>query len=316
MIKYIYSILNTSNPNLSIFKFLVILAIVFIIYKVFKHYQILHVSKEGFTQDVPFIYKKDSEMYDEFYCQIYDKIHLPKHRIGHELINIVNITEPTAFSSVFLDVGSGTGATVNELSKAGYRAYGIDISEAMVKYSEELYPDNEYQWGDVTEPMTFDKFTFTHILCTYFTIYQFEDKRMFFYNCNSWLMPHGFLILHLVNPEKYDTIIPAVKSKLKVNPHKYEKDRITDSIIEFKEFQYKINYNFKKIKKKKLLVTETFTDNNTKNVRKNEQTLYMDSITDILSIAKNAGFIIHAKFNMKSCIDDKHQYIYILEKGN
>jgi len=315
MIKYIYSILNTSNPNLSILKFLVILAIIFMLYKMFKSSQ-SSVSKEGFTQDVPFTYKKDDEIYDDFYCEIYDTIHLPKHRIGHELINVINVTQPSGFNSVFLDVGSGTGITVNELRKAGYTAYGIDKSEAMVKQSEKNFPNNDYQCADVTEPMTFEKFTFTHILCTYFTIYQFEDKRMFLYNCNTWLQPHGFLILHLVHPEKFDTITPAAKAKLKVNPHNYESSRITDSIIEFNDFQYKANYDFKKIKDKTVSIVETFTDNATKNVRKNEQTLYMESISDILATAKYAGFAVYAKFNMKSCIDDKYQYIYILEKAN
>jgi hypothetical protein len=60
--------------------------------------------------------------------------------------------------------------------------------------------------------------------------------------------------------------------------------------------------------------TETFTDNVTGKVRKNEQTLYMDSISNILKMANRAGFLFHGKVTMKECNQDDNQYLFVLER--
>jgi hypothetical protein len=40
----------------------------------------------------------------------------------------------------------------------------------------------------------------------------------------------------------------------------------------------------------------------------------MENIDDILKIASNSGFVIHAKTNMKSCNGDENQFIYVFER--
>ena len=50
-------------------------------------------------------------------------------------------------------------------------------------------------------------------------------------------------------------------------------------------------------------------------VRKNEHTFYMETQKAILGLAKEAGFILHAKIDMLSC-QYENQYIYILKKPN
>ena len=57
--------------------------------------------------------------------------------------------------------------------------------------------------------MEFPADTFTHITCLYFTIYYIKDKRLFFENCFKWLKPHGVLVIHLVNMNKFDPILPS-----------------------------------------------------------------------------------------------------------
>jgi SAM-dependent methyltransferase len=267
---------------------------------------------EGFSQSEPYVLKQENNIYDDFYCDRYDSIHVPKHRVGDELLQIIRATQPSVKNSVFLDIGSGTGMTVNELQKAGYRAFGIDRAEAMVRHAEKQYPDNEYQHGDILDPMMFEKNTFTHILCTYYTIYHFADKKQVFYHCYQWLQPHGYLALHLVEPETYDTITPAAKCKLVVNPHKYEENRITDTIINFSGLQYKMNYDF--TQKNGVSMSETFVDKTSQSVRKYEQTLYMMNLSDILAIAQEVGFSLYAKFDLKDSIGDPNQFIYLLEK--
>ena len=319
MINFFQTILTSNNPNNLLYKTLLILFLIYVFYLILYKFKQREEKQEVFVQNEKFILKKDENIYDDFYSDIYDKIHLPEERIVYELKKIIKTTEQNTRTSVFLDIGSGTGHMVNELKEAGYTAYGIDKSESMINKSKENYPNTICKEGDVLEPMSFEKSTFTHIICTYFTIYHLKDKRTFFNNCYYWLMPNGYLILHLVNRNKYDTITPAGKLSIKSNtlipyknPHEFEKSRITDTIVEFPDFEYKSSYHFDK--NKSVTITETFKDNKTNNVRQNENILYMEDINDILNEASNIGFNVKAVFDLKKSIDDENQFIYILER--
>jgi len=319
MIHYLQTILLSNNPSILYFKVLIILVFIYLLYLLLHKFKRRCPRQEGFTQNEKFILKTEHNIYDDFYSDIHDKIHLPDERVGFELSRVIKMTEPNS-NSVFLDIGSGTGSQVNELKQAGYRAYGIDKSKSMVDKSEKKYPKCQFKNGDALEPMAFEKGTFTHILCTYFTIYNFKDKRTFFQNCYFWLMPNGYLILHLVNPDKYDSITPIAKVGFQLNPlnpyknpHEFESSRITDSIVDFPDFQYKSEHVFSKNNGVK--VRETFKDNKSGNIRQNERTMYMESINEILSIASQIGFNVKGYVDMKkSDIKDENQFIYVLEK--
>ena len=98
-------------------------------------------------------------------------------------MHILKTTNPCRENSVFLDVGSGVGETVYQLKNEGFNAFGIDKSKNMCDVAKNTYNDIEVLNDDILKPMAFEKNTFTHILCTYFTIYQIEDKKRFFSNC-------------------------------------------------------------------------------------------------------------------------------------
>jgi ubiquinone/menaquinone biosynthesis C-methylase UbiE len=269
---------------------------------------------EGFTQSHPFVLKREQEIYDEFYVEVYDGLTETDKRSRACLTKMVDMAEPTVNNSVFLDIGSGTGYMVNELKEIGFKAYGIDKSQAMIDYSEKVYPGIKTKKGDVMDSMFFDKGIFTHVLCSYFTIYQIQDKQMFFRNCYFWMKPNGYLILHLVDREKFDPIVPIGKATIINSPQKYGGKRITDTVVEFDAFQYKATYQFDN-SRKSAVFKETFTDKQSANVRQNEQTLYMEDIKDILEYAVKAGFILHSKADMLEEVGDKYQYLYVLERG-
>jgi len=272
-----------------------------------------HGVEEAFTQNERYVVKTNDDVYDDFYCQIHDTIHLPEQRTDFELIQILKMTQPSTKHSVFLDVGSGTGHLVNELKTAGYKAYGVDKSKAMIDYADKKHPHCHFSKGDVIEPMLFEKSTFTHIICNYFTIYELEDKRTFFRNCYYWLMSNGYLIVHLVEPKKFDTIVPAAKAKLNINPQRHAKKRITNSVINFKDFEYKSSYSMTD-SHKSVTFKELFKDKHTGKIRQNDMIMTMDNLNGILQLAADCGFVVHSYVNMKSCIDDEHQYIYVFEK--
>jgi hypothetical protein len=179
----------------------------------------------------------------------------------------------------------------------------------MVGFSQAKFPDIAVKCGDVKDPITFDRGTFTHILCTGMTIYEFENKWVFFQNSYFWLQANGYLIIHLVDREKFNTIIPAGKPAVLDNPNKYTKSRITDTIVDFIDFKYKSSYDFSKTDS--VIHKESFTDMKTQNVRENQKTLHMESIQDILLLATKYKFLVKGKIEMR---DTDGEYLYIFER--
>jgi SAM-dependent methyltransferase len=276
--------------------------------------------QEGFVQGDKYILKENQNAYDDFYAQIYDDLMLPDKKSEYEVSKIIEMTEPSRYYSSFLDVGSGTGDMVNILKKNGYKACGIDKSSAMIAKSQYKFPDASMKCGDVLDPITFDRGTFSHITCTGFTIYEIENKSLFFQNCYFWLQQNGYLILHLVDKDTFDPIIPAGKPKVLDSPQKYSKKRITDTLIDFMDFTYKSTYDFSKLDGR-VTHKETFTDTKTQHIRENEQTLFMRNIEDVLSTAMKYGFIVKGKIVMgeyensnNEDMDTPSQFLYILER--
>lgn len=309
LIEYIKSIFFAKTPNQKWLRILIVIGIIIIIVMYFR--QSKWNEKEGFEQKDNFTMKQGSEIYDDFYAKMYDDIMDCNERAKFEMTTIIGATLPSKENSVFLDIGSGTGNLVEIFRKKGYRIYGIDKSPSMVNTSVSEFPKCEIKCGDVENTMEFEHNTFTHIVCLGFTIYDFQDKSLFFRNCYHWLMHNGYLVLHLVNREKYDSTIMASKQYDIDSVNKYSTKRITDSNVDFDTINYKSEYNFAK---ESVHLKETFTDKISNKVRQNERTLFMEPHEKILNIAKMCGFIIHAEFNMNKYNHDSYQYIYILEK--
>jgi hypothetical protein len=99
--------------------------------------------------------------------------------------------------------------------------------------------------GDVTDSKKYDKYTFSHILCLYHTIYEIENKRKFFQNCRYWLKNGGMLIVHLVDKKKFNTVVPVGTPDLIDNPQKYANKRITKTTVDFMDFVYDSKYDIK-----------------------------------------------------------------------
>ena len=267
--------------------------------------------KEGFIQNKKYILKKDSNIFDEFYVDIYDDLVYSKVKNDFEIGEIINTTSPTE-QSILLDIGSGTGHHVDRFNQRGIQSIGIDIAPSMVKKAQDKFPELEFKVGNALDSMIFAPNSFTHITCLFFTLYYIKDKMEFFQNCFDWLMPGGYLIIHLVNRNRFDPILPAADPLMLVSPQKFAKKRITNSLVKFNNFQYKANFELFK-NKNKATFTETFKDDATSNVRQNIHTFYIPTQKYILSLAKDVGFILLGKIDMIS-VQYEYQYLYILQK--
>lgn len=297
--------------NKTLFTVLFILAFVVALIYLYKTLsKDVNPYKEGFVQMQKFILKRDADAYDEFYAHIYDKIHLPEDRCKNELKLILEATSADE-TSVFLDVGSGTGETLKTLNDVGARCFGIDKSEAMVKTAKnKCLSEVSIKNADVLDAMNYDRQTFSHILCLYHTIYEIENKAKFFQNCRYWLKNGGVLVVHLVDKGKFNTVMPAAHPYMIDNPQKYVSERITKSSVNFIDFEYDSKYDIKDGPVSTIM--ETFTDAATQKIRQNERRLFMESEDVILKTALNNGFSLYGKINLEPVNSDEHQSLYLL----
>jgi len=291
-------------------KVLFFMVILLIVASYFKSQRM---AGEGFESS-GFSQKSGSEIYDEFYAGIYDFLVYNTTKNNYEIGNIMKETELTEESRV-LDIGSGTGHHVGELSEKGYNVIGLDNSSAMVQKAQATYPKAEFIQGDVLDSMAFQYGTFTHILCMYFTIYYIKDKTTFFHNCYNWLQPMGVLVVHIVDRDHFDPILPPGNPLLMLTPQRYAKERITQTNVTFDDFKYNANFELNE-KTGEAKFIEKFKNKETeKTFRKQEHTMYMESESDILDMAKQVGFIVEGKIDLIKATYE-YQYLYIFKKPN
>jgi len=287
---------------------------------------------EGFSQTERYTMNRGSNSYDDFYAGIYDLLYKSEERAEYEGKQIVLATQPDPNYSRFLDIGCGTGCLVDTIRKMGFQAEGIDKSAAMIEVGKKKRPSCSLREGDAADSMAFDRGSFTHVLCMNGTVYAFQDKVAFFRNCSHWLQPGGYLILHLVEPGKYDPIVPLGKTGIghpsgknfagqpadNTNRHTFpsvfSQSRITDSTIDFIDFKYKSAYDFNQMDKGVVVQVETFTDAASNHVRQNEHTLYMEKEQTMLRDAQYCGFLVTGEFTMERYNSDPFQTVYILQK--
>ena len=306
MINHIEKIYKKMSTWAKVLLFIIILLIILS----FFHTSPL-TNKEGFIQKEAFVQKTGMDIYDDFYAEIYDYLVYNDVKNEYEVGQIVNSTSPSS-ESIILDIGSGTGHHVGELNKQNLKVIGVDISDAMVKKSKENYPKAEFKQGDVMERSLFNPSSFTHIMCMYFTIYYMENKEQFFKNCFYWLKPGGFLIVHLVNKDMFDPILPPGNPLLMVSPQKYAKQRITTTKIKFTDFSYDSDFQLQNGSNEAKFI-EKFKNDKTNQTRKNEHKLYMDSQESILTLAQETGFILEGQADLLKA-QYEYQYLYFLLK--
>lgn len=255
------------------------------------------------------------EIYDSFYAEVYDSLLLNKNKNDFEIDQLKKFISLKSSDNFILDIGCGTGHHVSLLAANFPKSdiIGIDISPAMIAKAKENYPRLEkkklrpvFQVGDVENDTLFNISMFSHILCLYFTIYYFNDKGLFFQNCFDWLKPGGCLVVHLVDPAKFDPVLPPGNPLLILSPQRYAKTRITKTKIHFDKFEYQSNFedNNKTFHEKFIFPNGQ--------IRKHEHSFYMDSFDDIVNIALEVGFILHAKIHLiKVAYDNQFLFVFL-----
>ena len=311
--KIVRSLTNCYNKLSNFGKILLFIAVLLVVVVFFRT---IKSTRESFAINQinkQFLFKEGTAVYDDFYAGVYDYLVFNALKNDYEVGIIISSTMPSE-KSIIADIGCGTGHHVAKLSSKNLQVIGIDISPSMIEKAKEDNPylAHQFKVGNGLDGHLFKDSSLTHILCLYFTIYYMKDKMQFFYNCMNWLMPGGYLIVHLVDKYKFDPILPPGNPLYIVSPQKYAKERITSTKITFNDFIY--DSNFKLDENDIAVFNEKFKFNDGR-VRKQEQRLYMEDLPTIVNMAQEAGFIVHAKVDMVKCAYE-HQYLYVFVKPN
>jgi len=316
MLKYAKKINKFWNKSSIFLKLIVLILILYIFNHLYKKAMVQEgfSELEGLHQNESYILKKNKDVYDDFYANMYDELVVEDSRLDFEMFQLQKLNILNKNSSV-LDIGCGTGHHVNQLTTQ-YKdivCVGIDQSRAMINQAKNLYPTNNYQQKDVLQTLSFEANQFNLTICLYFTIYYIKNKREFFNNCSQWLIPSGYLVVHLVDKNKFSPILPAGEVSY-INPQKISTNRITQTKALFNNIHYDANFALDKDdSQNKALFKEKFTNYKNNKVRENQHELYMDDRENIISYAKASGFNLVKVIDMKRCGYD-YQYLYVLQK--
>ena len=262
--------------------------------------------------------KRDMSMYDDFYSNYYDSIHLNQKKNNYEIGKVIGLEKKNKFTKI-LDVGCGTGNHVELLNKKSYDVIGIDKSKSMIKKANTNYPKCEFVKGDFLKGDVLDYNSFSHIMCLGRTIYLMKDKDKFFENCHTLLMDNGLLIVNLVNKDKFNPYIINNTTVLfdSNNYGKQPKQHIVKFSNDFEYVSdYVINEQHNDNKNPNIpyaTYKEKFENFKTHSVRKNELNMYMLSIDEIVSKALAKGFELKEKINMKDG-GFANDFLYVFKK--
>jgi ubiquinone/menaquinone biosynthesis C-methylase UbiE len=253
-----------------------------------------------------------SDIYDDFYASVYDTLFSIPERISFEKASIREyaLSDWPKKEIKLLDVCSGTCPLADYYCKEGIDFVGVDTSESMLKKARTKCKSGRFYKGDVTRAETFPPKSFSHATMLYFSIYQFRNPKMVLDNIYSWLKPGGILVLHIVDPNKFDPILDAASPFLAFSVQKYSTERVIDSDVFFDKFKYKSRF-IKDPDDDDAKFEEVFEFPDT--YREHNHRLYMPSVSDMLDIVRSSGFTRHEMVDMTS-VGYEYQYLVYFSK--
>lgn len=316
----VFNILGRTRHRRFIF-ILILSSLILLLCRIYKYFNCD--NKEGFYQKEQFVLLEGDNIFDDFYASAYKIIHKPHLYVDSISDKIIDHTRVSDKNSVLLVITIDTGEQYTSFSSKGVNVCNVIKYIAMDplpnpsllmnnKFRGKYVKDVNRKVDDIEKPIIYENSTFSHVFCSGSTLYTIKNKSNLFRNIYNWLKPDGIILLQLYDRSKFDTILSSKTSISIDSPQQYVDERITDSDIDFGAFKYLSRYDFKDAESKDLVYfSETFTNKSTHNVRKHEQTLYMENIDNIIDMVKSCGFSLLSKIEL---IHDNNQFVYVLER--
>lgn len=256
-------------------------------------------------------------IYDDFYAKIYDMLFNTPEKTSFERASMREMFFDT-FSkpeTKILDVCCGTAPHAKWITEDGYDYVGMDISEPMLNRARTNCPSGRFYKSDAKDASSFPPKAFSHAMLLHFSIYQFPNPKIVIDNIYQWLKPDGMLVVHLVNPEKFDPILDAASPFPGFSLQKYSKSRVTESDIYFNNFKYKAKF-VKDPQEEEALFEETFTfskEDAEPKYRENKHHLYMQPVNAMIDLIRTSGFSLIESIDMTQA-GYEYQYLVYFQK--
>ena len=270
-------------------------------------------GREGF-EDTSITLEEPEKIYDSLYASIYKDLWHPQLNYEEVSINDIALAEQTISTVKVLDMCCGVAPHACWFKNLGVEYTGVDISSDMLEKARKECPSAKFQKGDITTASLFSPKSFSHTLLLGFSIYEFQNSKMIFDNAYLWTQPGGFLIVHLVEPDKYDPLLDLASPFAAFSIQKYSLERQTKSEIYFNKFKYTGNFRKKK-NNDETTFEEVMTFYDPKDVKYREQIhrWTMPSLDRMIEIAKTSGFRLKEKVHLVSA-SKEYQYLVYFTK--
>lgn len=254
------------------------------------------------------------DIYDDFYASIYPQLfhHPERHEFEQNQLQELIFSDWPASDCRVLDVGCGLAPYAPWVLERDMSYTGLDASASMLHQAKKQGAQGA-QWiqGDVMEPSTLSPKSFSHILCMYFTVYQFRDLDRLLRNLFSWTRPGGYVVLHVVDPERFDPVLDAASPFPAFSIQKYANRRVTSSEVAFDKFKYQCRFQ-KDPSEDEASFDEIFTlTDGTK--RRHRHTLFMPKVKTMQQLAAGAGFREVDLVDLLPC-HFEYQYLLVLQR--
>ena len=160
----------------------------------------------------------EDDIYDKEFVDFYEIIYRDYSDIDHDL----NIISPKIIDNIknkddisILVAGCGVGKLCSKLKEKYKTVVGVDISENILKKSQQLYPNIKFIRGNLNNKKIFEKNNFSHIFIDERTLYYNEYKEMekIIINSHYWIKDRGFLIIPIYDPKKLQLAARYYSSK-------------------------------------------------------------------------------------------------------
>jgi ubiquinone/menaquinone biosynthesis C-methylase UbiE len=266
---------------------------------------------EGFTADIVL---EDKDIYDSAYAKIYKSLwHSSKEMLEFEQVSLHEMLADQTVSDVkVLDMCCGIAQHACFFKSLNVGYMGVDISQDMLAEARQKCP-TDYKRADVTDAGIFSPKSFSHALLLGFSIYEFPNPKVATDNAFLWLKPGGTLVIHMVEPDKYDPLLELASPFAAFSLQKYSSDRQTKSDIFFDDFKYSGEFKKKK-NEDDAIYHETMTRyTGTPKYRENIRHWTMPSLDRMIEIVKTSGFRMKEKIDLVSS-GKEYQYLVFFEK--
>lgn len=241
------------------------------------------------------------ELFDDFYCQVYDQLTQGSARLQAETGLALHAFKQAGKSlpeMTILDAGCGTGIVTAALAKMNVKkVISVDVSPSMIKrakhttlaqstLTQEQKDKIEFRETDLLNPSALRPGEVTNAVVFYFVLYYLKDLEAFFRNLYVWVQPGGTIAVEVVNKYKFDPMLDASAPWMGFSLQKYSKERITQSKVVFDKFEYEGKFDLID-PVAEFRETFRFKDGT---VRRQKHVFVMPSIEEITKIAQTVGW--------------------------